>query len=1091
MPEGFFLATQMNTLVSDKEFVLDPYNDVIVEACAGSGKTWLLTSRIIRLLLAGAKPSEILAITFTRKAAREMKSRLTDWLRTLAIADDEEVREFLIERGVSPNEIDAYVPLARKLYGEYLSTSPGVNVNTFHGWFLQILQLAPWSAQSGRGGELSDSGDLIFRDAWELFFKNLSSNRDVKDALDYLYGRYELQNTGEILERFVGSRLDWWASLKSSEMQEIVLAWRRNQDQDPLDGFLRDQILISNLIEFKKLLLKNELPSEIRALQALELIESFDDPENWFFYLKKLSRDRALSDAMIKRMGTADAERYVRVSADLKALVDQLGTARVEWLSIQLNLAVQIVGDCLLKIFQSFKSDSNILDFSDLEWNVRSLLLDDDQADFVLHRLDSRYTHLLVDEFQDTNPIQWTILKSWIDASNQAGTTIKLFFVGDPKQSIYRFRRAEPRLFGVAEKLVISGLGGRKVIQNQSHRNAPGVTELVNACFETRINSFVRQQSIHTGLSSELAAFPLVDAVEPVEACDISRWRNPLISSRLEPVDDRHLKEGLMIGEKILSLVSSKAIDDENVLRSIMFSDIMILLRRRTHLKSYEDALRTVGIPFFSQRKGSLLESLETQNVISLLQFLLTPHVDHYLIHVLKSPIFSFDDIALKVFINRGDRSIWSMLVEAQGSDQSNSLADFDDAARCLSRWIKYADTLPAHDLLDMIYGDSDLINRYAGQALPDLAERVRSNLLAFLEYSLDFSAGRYPSLGRFLENIRLLCAEARSGPEEGLQSLSLNAVRIMTIHGAKGLEAPVVFLADAAAAVGSDNWDILVDWTPGEKKPNHFSIYGAKKQRGESRSELFARHEALNRTEDTNLLYVAVTRARQAFFVSGVAQPKDNPSSWYSLLSDAMQQCSQNKGLDLLSEDIKLRERVKTDSSSQDIIEIDPITETFSVGKRQERYTNSDIEFGTLVHKILETITADGELISKEATQQLCGGSLTEFDTAWDVSLRIVKAPELNRFFIPGNYLKATNEVAYMNDEGDIKRIDRLVEFNDEFWILDYKISSNHSSSPGPASRRQYKEQLTQYRDDLLRIKKMKPIRIGVVLSTGELLEF
>jgi ATP-dependent helicase/nuclease subunit A len=1089
MSKGFFVATKVISRHNYKEFALDPRNDVIIEACAGSGKTWLLTSRIIRLLLSGTKPSEILAITFTRKAAREMRSRLTDWLRALTISDDAQVREFLIGRGVSLSDVDACIPRARELYREYLSTPSGVNVNTFHGWFLQIIQLAPWSAQSGRGGELSNSDGSIIRDAWELFFKNISSSRDVSDALDYLYGTYEIQNTHEILERFVSSRLDWWASIESREIQESVLAWRRNQDQDPLDDFLCDQALLTNLFEFKRLLKKNELPGEMSQLAAFEAADATDYPEIWFSCLQTLSRDRPLTQAMIRRMGVADAEGYVRISSELKVLVDRLCTVRTDWFAVQLDLAVKIVGDRLLKTFQSFKSTSKILDFADLEWNVRSLLLDDDQADFILHRLDARYTHLLVDEFQDTNPIQWTILKSWIDASNQADTNMKLFFVGDPKQSIYRFRRAEPRLFGVAEKLIVSELGGRKVIQNQSYRNAPGITELVNVCFENRIANFVIQQSVHTSLPSELAALPLVEAADRDDACDVSRWRNPLLSSRLESMDDRHLQEGLMIGEKIRSLVLDKAIDDEGERRAITFSDIMILLRRRTHLKSYEDAFRILGIPFFSQRNGSLLESLEIRDVISLLQFLLTPHVDHYFIHVLKSPIFSFDDAALKIFVNRGDQSIWSMLVDGQSHDQPKPLIEFDAAVRCLSGWIKYADTLPVHDLLDMIYDESDLINRYAGHALPDLAERIRSNLLTFLEYSLDFSAGRYPSLERFLEQIRLLGAEEGAGPGEGPQSVSLNAVRIMTIHGAKGLEAPVVFLADADAGVGADNWDVLVDWIPGEREPNHFSIYGKKEQRGNARSNLFACHEALNKVEDTNLLYVAVTRARQAFFVSGVAQQKKKSSSWYSLLRDAIQLCEQNKGLDILSEAVKLKERINSDSSSKKRIEND--VEQVSVGTRQERYTNSDIEFGTLVHKILETITVDTDMISKESAQQICAGALSDFDAAWDVSFRIVNTPKLKRFFIPGNYLKAQNEVAYVNDDGDIKRIDRLIEFENEIWILDYKISSDSSLTQNPDTRRQYKKQLTQYRDDLLRIKNTKPIRIGVVLSNGDLLEF
>ncbi|MDG1225200.1 MAG: UvrD-helicase domain-containing protein, partial [Burkholderiales bacterium] len=161
------MAPPMIKGFDDKASILDPRSDVIVDACAGSGKTWLLTSRIIRALLLGAKPSEILAITFTRKAAREMSARLTDWLKTLSTSSDEKNRVFLVERGIASSDLDRYVARARILYREYLATPSGVNINTFHGWFFQIIQFAPWSAQSGRGKELLESEEVILRESWE------------------------------------------------------------------------------------------------------------------------------------------------------------------------------------------------------------------------------------------------------------------------------------------------------------------------------------------------------------------------------------------------------------------------------------------------------------------------------------------------------------------------------------------------------------------------------------------------------------------------------------------------------------------------------------------------------------------------------------------------------------------------------------------------------------------------------------------------------------------------------------------------------------------------------------------------------------
>ena len=321
----------------------------------------------------------------------------------------------------------------------------------------------------------------------------------------------------------------------------------------------------------------------------------------------------------------------------------------------------------------------------------------------------------MVDEFQDTNPIQWTILKSWVDASHQAGTIVKLFFVGDPKQSIYRFRRAEPRLFKVAEKLVVSDMGGRKVIQNLSYRNAPGISNLINECFKEKISDFVPQKSVDPFLRSEVEVMPLIESDEPVDASEVTIWRNPLEEGRLESVDYRHYQEGLIIAEKIRSLVSGRIISVDGESCPVGYSDILILIRRRTHLKNYEDALRTIGIPFVSQRKGALLESPEVQDVISLLNFLLAPHVDHHLINVLKSPIFSINDTMLKGFINRGEKSIWSLLVDDQESSGKKSTVELSSAAAFLSGWVKYADTLPVHDLLDMVYGESDLVNRCAG----------------------------------------------------------------------------------------------------------------------------------------------------------------------------------------------------------------------------------------------------------------------------------------------------------------------------------------------------------------------------------------
>src|ERR1019366_4726877 len=156
---------------------LDPKCSVVVEACAGSGKTWLLVSRIVRLLLDGAQPSQILAITFTRKAAQEMQARLQLWLHDLAMSDDATVRNFFAERGLE-NLSDAQMQSARSLYGNVLLAQPGITISTFHGWFMQVMQRAPLNADVMHGMSLLERAAAMQEETWEELLEQMRKQPD-------------------------------------------------------------------------------------------------------------------------------------------------------------------------------------------------------------------------------------------------------------------------------------------------------------------------------------------------------------------------------------------------------------------------------------------------------------------------------------------------------------------------------------------------------------------------------------------------------------------------------------------------------------------------------------------------------------------------------------------------------------------------------------------------------------------------------------------------------------------------------------------------------------------------------------------------
>ena len=198
----------------------NPHHSVVVEACAGSGKTWLLVSRMLRLLLAGAEPAELLAITFTRKAAQEMRERLMDLLHELALADLEHVRALLTERGVSASELPQMIPLARSLYEKVLASPQSLSLDTFHSWFGRLLQLAPLASGVPHGFSLVEASGDIQREAYGQLMQMLAQDEhaDIKEALLFLYQELGDFSTREMLEAFLDKRAEWWASNQNLDL---------------------------------------------------------------------------------------------------------------------------------------------------------------------------------------------------------------------------------------------------------------------------------------------------------------------------------------------------------------------------------------------------------------------------------------------------------------------------------------------------------------------------------------------------------------------------------------------------------------------------------------------------------------------------------------------------------------------------------------------------------------------------------------------------------------------------------------------------------------------------------------------------------
>lgn len=1097
----------------DNREALNPNRSVVVEACAGSGKTWLLVSRVVRLLLDGVAPGEILAITFTRKAAQEMQARLRDWLYELAAKDDDFVRDFLVQRGV--DDVELALPRARLLYQQFLLARPAVTISTFHGWFMQILQRAPVSAGSAGGVQLVEKTAQLWQEAWQIFLDELQSapESETAQSMMVLFKELGLSNTQNLLGNFVNKRSEWWAytagqgdSALDFAIQNLGSEFDVDLTRDPL-AELFDRTHFASQVHALSQLLNASAAQKAKAVRLLAPLDGVQPAAQrfdllWDELFTKKNEPRAIkANKGQDEVQLGQAVELVR--AQLLDVYNQLQTQKL----YQTNCHALRCGVGLLAAYQQLKQRQQCLDFGDLEWRVCQLLNDSDHAEYLQYKLDSRYRHVLLDEFQDTNPLQWQILQSWFAASKAVDSTPTVFVVGDPKQSIYRFRRADARLFDVVRRYLVQDYAALHLKKNETRRNSPAVLVAVNGVFDglPEYQGFVTHQAHQTSLPGYVGVLRLAVLPEKSDTPSTQNGkltlRNPLQRAYPDVEAGARELEAAQFAEKINQIVGVWQVQDEGLSRVAQFSDIMVLVRRRTHLKIYEQALRRESIPFLTSRRGGLLDTLEASDIQSLLIFLITPFADLALAHTLRTPIFSCtDDDLMKIQASGlrmqdaggGDSSASELNPESRVLNPSwwqrlKSLVETGTATPALQRahqllqaWILLADKLPVHDLLDRIYFEGDAQARYAAAVPEVMCATVLANLQAFLEIALNVDSGRYPSLSGFLRELaELRRADDNESPDEGRVAQAGNAIRIYTVHEAKGLEAHIVWLLDANARPPVDRgYDVLVDWPTDAKAPVHFSVYGDKASRGGVREHYFQQEAALALREDLNLLYVAMTRAKQALLVSGSGAQLEH--CWYQRIADTTEGAAENP--------LAVAPLLNQRSSIFNPLSCLPdprLLQVLPVGMRKSVMNDAQRQ-GVWLHGLLQYL-AIPEALFRENQQQELQRKLNIpsalMPELWRQAQVMLSAPALSRFFDAQYYLQAANEVGYVNASGQLRRIDRLVEFETEVWVLDYKTGLNSAMQSHAA-------QLEEYRIAMQAVYPDKAVRCAVIFAEGNLLE-
>ena len=1075
----------------------DPRHSVVVEACAGSGKTWLLVARMLRLLLAGAEPAELLAITFTRKAAQEMRERLLHLLHELALRPEAEVRALLIERGIDAHELPQLLPAARGLYERVLASPQSLSIDTFHSWFARLVQIAPLTSGVPHGYSLTEATGELMLDAYSRFMQSLGDdgNQAVRQALLTLYDRVGDWNARCLLDAFIDKRAEWWASLQAGENAPIEWLRELCGEDGRIDARLtlwQDRRLLERIWSVARLLGQGTAVNQKRAtaiekaLSAGAGIDSFDALCNEFFGAdgepRRNTKTKSLQAALEKHFGgdagAAFDDEFEALGRELK----QLRKRSCERIVLALNEALFTAGAAFLEQYQAVKAEQRVFDFGDLEWHAYRLLTNEEHAAYLHSRLDARYRHILLDEFQDTNPLQWSIVRAWLNAYGDDAQPPSVFVVGDPKQSIYRFRRAEPRVFDAAREM-LAAQGAAVLRTNQTRRNASVIVDVLNASFAG--NPIFSAQTTLGAQGGAVWRLPLIRAAgegDAQEAEDTAfALRDPLTTPRAEEEDARRLDEGRAVARAIAAARRQLA---ERTGTAPAWSEVMLLVKKRTYLSAYESALREAGIPFVSDKRGGLLDSLEVADLIALLSFLITPGDNRALAHVLKSPIIGASDADLIALAQAGEGTWWARLL-ALASDGASPV--IKRAAVLLRHWLHAAPRLPVHDLLDLILHQGELVARYAQAAQPALRAQVLGNIEAFIELALNLDAGRYPSLPKFIDALELLRKRADGdAPDEAAVDAATDAVRILTIHSAKGLEAPIVVLVDANhSEAAREDCGILCDWPQDADAPTHFSCFAKKDERGAARDALFAAEERFKEQEDWNLLYVAMTRAKEILIVSGVAGARGAledgavEGSWYHRLRAAPQIAPEQQA--------EMPGDALAGTAAQEFSL--PIFSPAALPPANCALPaqNAAIDEGIALHALLERLTLApawpprvpdaAQLARWLSCPPPLAASIREH------ALQIFSQPQLERFFNPAYFHFACNEMEVMNG-GELMRFDRAVVYDEEVWVLDYKRDLLDSE------RAAYAAQLARYRSAARAVFPGKAIRTALITADGRLWE-
>ena len=858
---------------------------VWVSASAGSGKTKVLADRVLRLLLRGARPEKILCLTFTRAAAAEMQNRIRRLLGEWAIADDEELVETV--RGLTGEDPgETVLATARRLFADVLEAPGGLKIQTIHAFCESLLGRFPIEAGVVPHFEVMDE-----RSAAEA----LEAARDEILVLAH-EGRDEcLTSAVRIVTGWVQE--DEFATLMAQITGQSGRLRRLLDRCGGRDG--AERALCAALGIAAEDTVEEVIAAACRSAPEDDLRAAADALATG----GKTDRDRAVIirtwlDAIGERPATFDtyAKAYLTSEGKIRArlattkvcdvmpgILEILGgeasrvhdavEKRKAIRTAEATAAILEMATALIERYEEHKRRYALLDYDDLILKARALV--ERAAPWVMYKLDGGIDHVLIDEAQDSNADQWAVIRAITEeffAGEGAGEGVRtVFAVGDEKQSIFGFQGAAPDEFArmsayFERRTGEAGLGWLQVPLDISFRSAESVLRAVDDVFADEpvregVSKVVIRHTPHR--SGQEGLVELWPPVMPPERPAATPWALPggmreqaAPTYQLACAITRKIERWLETREPLPSAD-----------RPIRPGDIMVLVRRRTaFVEELIRELKKRGIPVAGIDRMILSGQIAVRDLLALAAFALLPQDDLNLAAVLKGPLIGFDEDTLFDICHGRESTVWAALREYPGAEEEKEL---------LRSVLRSADQAPPYEFFARILGPM----KGRARILARLGDEANDPVDELLALALAYERAHTPSLQGFLHWFEGGQAEIKRDLDQGVR----DEVRVMTVHGAKGLQAPIVFLADTMQTPQPDRG---LMW--GEAGGGELVLWPPRAEHRERVANRFGEAAARRRDEEyRRLLYVAMTRAEDRLYVCGYGTRKSPPEgAWRNLVA-------------------------------------------------------------------------------------------------------------------------------------------------------------------------------------------------------------